>query len=171
MSDRKNTEPSAIDAVVVNAEDYARSFASGGLPRVPAKGLAVVTCMDARINLAALLGLGEGDAHMIRNAGAVVGEGELRSLAVSQRLLGTTEIAVILHTDCGMRTFKDEAFRDELEAETGVRPQWTPVEFGEVEDDVRANVRRILDDPFIPHKKSVRGFIYDVKTGHLTEVV
>jgi carbonic anhydrase len=162
--------PSAIDDVVAHAEEYARTFSSGDLPRIPAKALAVVTCMDARINLAALLGLGEGDAHMIRNAGAVVGEGELRSLAVSQRLLGTTEVAVILHTDCGMRTFKDEEFRDELEAETGVRPSWTPVAFGEVEDDVRASVERILDDPFIPHKKSVRGFVYDVKTGHLTEV-
>jgi len=169
MNDRE-TQPSAIDSVVANAALYAQGFASGDLPPIPSRGLAVVTCMDARINLAALLGLGEGDAHMIRNAGAVVGEGELRSLAVSQRLLGTTEIALILHTDCGMRTFKDEEFRDQLEAETGIRPDWTPVTFGCVEDDVRINLRRILDDPFIPHKKSVRGFIYDVKTGTLTEV-
>lgn len=170
MTEREN-QPSAIDSVVANAASYAQRFANGDLAAIPAKGLAVVTCMDARINLAALLGLGEGDAHMIRNAGAVVGEGELRSLAVSQRLLGTTEIALILHTECGMRTFKDEEFRDQLEAETGVRPEWTPVSFGDVEDDVRINLRRILDDPFIPHKKSVRGFVYDVKTGTLTEVL
>ncbi len=168
MSDA--AEPSAIDDVVSHAATYATTFDSGDLPRIPAKGLAVVTCMDARINLAALLGLSEGDAHMIRNAGGVVGEGELRSLAVSQRLLGTSEIIVILHTDCGMRTFSDDDFRDELEAETGVRPDWTPVRFGQVEDDVRAGVQRVLDDPFIPNKKSVRGFVYDVKTGHLTEV-
>jgi carbonic anhydrase len=168
---KRTNQPSAIDGVVAHAELYAQGFANGDLPRIPAKGLAVVTCMDARINLAALLGLAEGDAHMIRNAGAVVGEGELRSLAVSQRLLGTTEIAVILHTDCGMRTFKDDEFRDELEAETGIRPDWTPVAFGGVEDDVRANEQRVLDDPFIPHKKSVRGFVYDVKTGTLTEVL
>jgi carbonic anhydrase len=161
---------SAIDDIAAHADRYAETFRSGDLPRTPAKGLAVVTCMDARINLAALLGLGEGDAHMIRNAGGVVGEGELRSLAVSQRLLGTTEIAVILHTDCGMRTFTDEEFRDELEAEVGLRPDWTPVAFGAVEDDVRSFVGRILGDPFIPHKKQVRGFIYDVHTGHLTEV-
>jgi carbonic anhydrase len=171
MSDRTDNQPSAIDDLVLHAEAYAQTFTSGDLPRIPTKGLAVVTCMDGRINLAALLGLGEGDAHMIRNAGGVIGEGELRSLAVSQRLLGTTEIVVILHTDCGMRTFKDEEFRDQLEAETGVRPDWTPVAFGDVADDVRANVQRVLDDPFLPHKKSVRGFIYDVKTGQLSEVV
>jgi carbonic anhydrase len=161
---------SAINDVVANAERYAETFDSGDLPRIPVRGLAVVTCMDARINLAGLLGLAEGDAHMIRNAGGVVGEGELRSLAVSQRLLGTTEIMVILHTDCGMRTFTDSDFKDELEAETGVRPTWTPVEFHDVEDDVRRNVQRVLDDPFIPHKKQVRGFVYDVQTGRLTEV-
>jgi carbonic anhydrase len=171
MSDRSGSQPSAIDLVVAHAETFAETFASSDLPRIPTRGLAVVTCMDARINLAALLGLGAGDAHTIRNAGGVVGEGELRSLAVSQRLLGTTEIAVILHTDCGMRTFSDAEFRAELEAETGVSPGWTPVSFGQVDDDVRANVRQILDDPFIPHKKSVRGFAYDVKTGHLREVV
>jgi carbonic anhydrase len=161
---------SVIDELVHHADRYAETFDKGDLPRIPAKSVAIVTCMDARINLAALLGLGEGDAHMIRNAGGVVAGGELRSLAVSQRLLGTTEIAVILHTDCGMRTFSDADFRAELEAETGARPTWTPVTFSEPEDDVRQNVKRILDDPFIPHKKSVRGFIYDVKTGRLREV-
>jgi carbonic anhydrase len=161
---------SAIDDALAHAEGYAHDFTAGALSRTPTRALAVVTCMDARINPATLLGLGEGDAHIIRNAGGVVESGELRSLAVSQRLLGTTEIAVILHTDCGMRTFTDEQFRAELEAETGIRPNWTPVAFGKVDDDVRRMVRRILDDPFIPHKKSVRGFLYDVKTGELREV-
>jgi carbonic anhydrase len=165
------TTQSAIDDILIHAAQYAEGFTGGDIPRIPAKGLAVVSCMDARINLAALLGLREGDAHMIRNAGGVVGEGELRSLAVSQRLLGTTEIAVILHTDCGMRTFRDEDFKDQLEAETGQRPQWTPAEFSDVvADDVRRFTGRILSDPFIPHKKQVRGFIYDVHTGTLTEV-
>jgi carbonic anhydrase len=161
---------SAIDEILVSAAQHAESFTGAELPRVPARGLAVVTCMDARIDVHKLLGLAEGDAHVIRNAGGVVGENELRSLAVSQRLLGTTEIAVILHTDCGMRTFEDEDFKDEIEAETGQRPQWTHVEFGEVTDDVRRFVETIAGDPFIPHRKQVRGFVYDVRTGGLTEV-
>ena len=161
---------SAIDDLVATAQSRAAAIAGGHLPRVPARGVVVLTCMDARIDPAALFGLAPGDAHVLRTAGGVVGAGELRSLAVSQRLLGTTEIAVILHTDCGMRTFTDAEFRDELEAETGVRPDWPETVFGDVEDDVRATVRRILDDSFIPHKKSVRGFVYDVDTGRLDEV-
>jgi carbonic anhydrase len=161
---------SAIDETVASAAKYAQQFSAGGLPRVPSKGLAVVTCMDARIDLYALLGLVPGDAHVIRNAGGVVGEGELRSLAVSQRLLGTSEIAVILHTDCGMRTFHDEDFKDQIEAETGLRPQWTAAEFGDVTDDVRRFVKTITADPFLPHRDHVRGFVYDVHTGQLTEV-
>jgi len=170
MSDRSSDRPTGLDALLEHAEKHAASFDAAGLPATPTRGIAVVTCMDARIDPAALLGLAPGDAHVIRNAGGVVGDGELRSLAVSQRLLGTTEVAVILHTDCGMRTFTDADFRDELEAEVGTRPTWAPVVFGAVEDDVRSAVRRVLDDPFIPHKKVVRGFVYDVRSGRLTEV-
>ena len=160
---------SAIDGLLSNAARHADGFTAGDLPRIPAQGLAIVTCMDARIDLA-LLGVYPGDAHVIRNAGGVVGEGELRSLAVSQRLLGTTEVAVILHTDCGMRTFRDDDFKDQIEAETGRRPEWSVAEFGEVTDDVRRFVRAVTGDPFLPHRKQVRGFVYDVHTGALTEV-
>jgi carbonic anhydrase len=171
MSDHTSARPAALDAMLQHAERRAAAFGDGALKATPLRGVTIVTCMDARIDPAALLGLAPGDAHVIRNAGGVVGDGELRSLAVSQRLLGTTEIAVILHTDCGVRTFTDEDFKDELEAETGTRPSWPPVTFGAVEDDVRATLRRILDDPFLPHKKVVRGFVYDVGTGRLREVV
>lgn len=171
MSDLTPNQPTALDALLGNAEAYAERFDAGDLQATPTRGVAIVTCMDARVDPAALLGLAPGEAHVIRNGGAVVGDGELRSLAVSQRLLGTTEIAVILHTDCGMRTFTDADFRDELEAEVGSRPDWPLVTFGAVEDDVRAAVRRVLDDPYIPHKKAVRGFVYDVHTGRLTEIV
>jgi carbonic anhydrase len=164
------THRSAIDDAVNSNAAYASAYTGSSLPRTPGKALAVVTCMDARIDVFGLLGLAVGDAHVIRNAGGVVGEGELRSLSVSQRLLGTTEIAVILHTDCGMRTFDDDEFKDALEAEIGVRPSWTPVHFSDVEDDVRRNVQIVLDDPFITHKKQVRGFVYDVHTGALREV-
>lgn len=161
---------SAIDGLIDHARNYAESVHRAGLPKVPTKRLAVVTCMDARINVATLLGLGDADAHVIRNAGAVISDGELRALAMSQRLLHTTEIAVVLHTDCGARAVRDEDFRAALAAETGVSPSWGPVAVGEVEDDVRANVRRILADPFIPHKQHVRGFVFDVETGELLEV-
>jgi carbonic anhydrase len=136
----------------------------------PARHVAVVACMDARLNPYGLLGLSEGDAHVIRNAGGVITSDELRSLAISQRLLGTTEIILIHHTDCGMLTFTDDEFRRAIEAEVGIKPAWAAEAFTDLDADVRQSIGRILADPFIPHKESVRGFVYDVRTGGLREV-
>lgn len=158
------------DELLKNAERYASTFDKGDLPLPPAKHVAVVACMDARLNVYGLLGLSEGDAHVIRNAGGIVTQDELRSLAISQRLLGTTEIILIHHTDCGMLTFTDDAFRQQIEAETGIRPTWAAEAFTDVEADVRQNVARIHAEPAIPLKDSVRGFVYDVAKGTLTEV-
>jgi carbonic anhydrase len=159
----------AIDDLLRHAEAYAESFDRGELPRPPAKKVAVVACMDARVLPARLLGLQEGDAHVIRNAGGVVSDDEIRSLAISQNELGTEEIVLIHHTDCGMLGFDDEQFSDRLEEKTGVRPSWPARAFADVEEDVRDCIARIHDSPFIPHK-NVRGFVYDVHTGKLTEV-
>src|SRR6476469_7975806 len=158
------------DELLVNAEQYASSFDKGHLPLPPAKHIAIVACMDARLNVYGLLGLSEGDAHVIRNAGGVVTQDELRSLAISQRLLGTKEIILIHHTDCGMLTFTDDEFRRGIEAETGVKPAWAAEAFTDLDDDVRQNIGRITADTAIPIKDSVRGFVYDVKDGSLREV-
>jgi carbonic anhydrase len=162
---------SATDDLLARAAHHGDGFDHGGLPRPPATGVAIVACMDARLNLSGLLGLAEGDAHVIRNAGGIVTQHELRALAISQRKMGTTEIMVIHHTDCGVLGFSDDDFRQELEAETGVRPTWTDVGFDDLEGSVRDSVAAIEASPFIPHKESVRGFLYDVKTGKLAEVV
>jgi carbonic anhydrase len=161
---------SVTDELLQNAERYAASFEKGSLPLPPAKHVAVLACMDARLNPYGLLGLSEGDAHVIRNAGGVVTADELRSLAISQRLLGTTEIILIHHTDCGMLTFTDDELKTKIQAEVGIKPSWAAEAFTDIDEDVRQSVRRILDDPFIPHKDSVRGFVYEVGTGHLREV-
>ncbi|MEV6299006.1 carbonic anhydrase [Actinoplanes sp. NPDC051861] len=161
---------SVTDELLANAERYAASFDKGSLPLPPAKRVAVLACMDARLNPYGLLGLTEGDAHVIRNAGGVVTAGELRSLAISQRLLGTTEIILIHHTDCGMLAFTDDGFKATLEAEVGFKPNWAAEAFADLDEDVRQSIRRILADPFIPVKDSVRGFVYDVATGKLREV-
>jgi carbonic anhydrase len=158
------------DQLLLNAERYAASFDKGDLPLPPAKHLAVVACMDARLDPQQLLGLQEGDAHVIRNAGGVVTSGELRSLAISQRLLGTQEIVLIHHTDCGMLTFTDDVFKADIERETGLKPPWSPESFSDLDADVRQSIARIRADPFIPHTDAVRGFIYDVRTGTLREV-
>jgi carbonic anhydrase len=158
------------DELVEASGRYAASFDKGELPLPPGRHVAIVACMDARLNVYGLLGLTEGDAHVIRNAGGVVTQDELRSLAISQRLLGTTEIVLIHHTDCGMLTFTDDGFRREIEAETGIKPTWAAEAFTDLDDDVRQNIGRIKADPFIPHKESVRGFVYDVKSGELREV-
>jgi carbonic anhydrase len=158
------------DQLLANAQRYQASFDKGELPLPPALGVAVLACMDARLNPYGLLGLGEGDAHVIRNAGGVVTPDELRSLAISQRLLGTTEIILIHHTDCGMLTFTDDAFKAGIEAEVGIKPPWAAEAFTDLDADVRQSLARILADPFIPHKESVRGFVYDVRTGALHEV-
>ena len=159
------------DDLVANARTYAAEFTHGDLPLPPAKGVAIVACMDARLNVYGLFGLQEGDAHVIRNAGGVVTQDELRSLAISQRLLGTTEIVLVHHTDCGMLTFTDDGFRQQIEAETGVRPTWSAEAFTDLDQDVRQNVGRIRAEPSIPDKDNVRGFVYDVSDGTLREVV
>jgi len=161
---------SVTDELLQNAEQYAEQFDRGDLPLPPAKGVAVLACMDARINPYGILGLSEGDAHVIRNAGGVVTDDEIRSLAISQRLLGTKEIILIHHTDCGMLTFSDDEFRRQVEKDTGIKPNWAAEAFDDLEGDVRQSIARIKSSPFIPNKDSVRGFVYDVKTGRLDEV-
>jgi carbonic anhydrase len=161
---------SGTDDLMANADRYRAAFAAGGLPIPPATHVTVVACMDARLNPFGLLGLAEGDAHVIRNAGGVVTADVLRSLAISQRLLGTTEIMLIHHTDCGMLGFTDEEFVSAIEAEVGARPEWTVGTFTDLDADVRESIRRIRSDPFVPHKESVRGFVFDVATGALREV-
>ena len=161
---------SVTDELLQNAERYADEFDRGDLPLPPAKRVAVLACMDARLDPYRLLGLAEGDAHVIRNAGGVVTDDEIRSLAISQRLLGTQEIILIHHTDCGMLTFTDDEFRRGLQTETGIKPEWAAEAFDDLDEDVRQSIARIQASPFIPRKDSVRGFVYDVTTGRLREV-
>lgn len=161
---------SVTDDLLKNNEEYARNFDKGDLPLPPAKGVAVVACMDARLDVHGMLGLELGDAHVIRNAGGVITDDEIRSLAISQRLLGTREIVLIHHTDCGMLTFSDDEVADQIEADTGVRPPFALESFGDLEGNVRESMERIKTNPFIPHKDAVRGFVYEVETGRLREV-
>jgi len=160
---------SVTDELLANNQRYAESF-SGPLPLPPAKHVAVLACMDARLNVYGALGLAEGEAHVIRNAGGVVTEDEIRSLTISQRLLGTREIILIHHTDCGMLTFIDDEFKAGIQAETGIKPAWAPESFSNIEADVRQSIARIRASPFIPHTDAVRGFVFDVATGKLGEV-
>jgi carbonic anhydrase len=159
----------ATDEFLARNQHYAASF-TGPLPLPPARHVAVVACMDARLDPQAVLGLAEGDAHVIRNAGGVVTEDAIRSLAISQRLLGTTEIILIHHTDCGMLTFTDDAFKQQVLDDTGLRPAWAAEAFGDLDADVRQSIARIQASPFVPHKDHVRGFVFDVATGQLNEV-
>ena len=161
---------SVTDDLLRNNETYAEAFDKGELEIPPAKRLAVIACMDARLDPNRLLGLAEGDAHVIRNAGGVVTDDEIRSLAISQRLLGTEEIILIHHTDCGMLTFTDDEFRRQILDDTGIKPEWAAEAFPDLDEDVRQSIARIKASPFIPHKDSVRGFVYDVKNGRLREV-
>jgi len=161
---------SATDELLHNAKSYAASFDKGSLPIPPARKVALVVCMDARLNPYALLGLSEGDAHIIRNAGGVVTDDAIRSLAISQRLLGTEEIILIHHTDCGMLTFSDDEFRLAIQKDTGIKPEWAAEAFADLDQDVRQSIGRINASPFIPRKDSVRGFVYDVHDGTLREV-
>lgn len=160
---------SVTDELVRNAERYAESFDKGDLPMTPGRHVAVVACMDARLNVYGLLGLFEGDAHVIRNAGGVVTDDAIRSLAISQRLLGTTEILLIHHSDCGMLTFNDDALKAQIKDDTGIRPPFALEAFADVDDDVRQSIARIEASPFLPYK-AVRGFIYEVEKGTLREV-
>jgi carbonic anhydrase len=163
----------AIDDVLANNESYAAQFENQQrqLPIPPAKQLAAVACMDARLNVYSMLGLAQGDAHVIRNAGGVVTADVIRSLAISQRLLGTREIMLIHHTDCGMLTFTDDAFKESIQSETGIKPDWAAEAFSDLGADVRQSIARIKASPFIPHTGAVRGFVFDVATGNLNEVV
>ena len=159
-----------IDELLENASAYAESFDKGELPLPPARGIAIVACMDARLDPQALLGLEEGDAHVIRNAGGVITDDEIRSLAISQHLLGTEEVILLHHTDCGMLTFKDDDLRRQIQDETGVKPAWAAEAFDDLEEDVRQSIARIKSSPFIPRKDKVRGFVYEVETGRVREV-
>jgi len=160
---------SATDEYLANNARYAQSF-SGPLPMPPSRQVAVVACMDARLNVYSILGLADGEAHVIRNAGGVITDDEIRSLAISQRLLGTREIILIHHTDCGMLTFSDDAFKRSIQDETGIKPPWAAEAFADLEEDVRQSVARIQASPFVPNKDAIRGFVFDVATGKLNEV-
>jgi carbonic anhydrase len=161
---------SVTDELVANNEAYAAQFDKGDLPLPPGRKVAVVACMDARLNPYGILGLHEGDAHVIRNAGGVVTDDEIRSLAISQRLLGTEEIILIHHTDCGMLTFTDDDFKRSIQEDTGIKPEWAAEAFADLDEDVRQSIARIKASPFIPNKDSVRGFVYEVESGRLREV-
>jgi carbonic anhydrase len=160
---------SVTDELLANNARYAESF-HGPLPLPPSKHVAVVACMDARLNVFGLLGLHDGEAHVIRNAGGVVTDDEIRSLAISQRLLGTREIILIHHTDCGMLTFTDDGFKKSVQDDTGIKPAWASEAFTDLDEDVRRSIARITSSPFVPHTDQVRGFVFDVATGKLNEV-
>jgi carbonic anhydrase len=157
------------DDLLANNDRYAEGF-GGLLPLPPSKHVAVVACMDARLNVYGILGLADGEAHVIRNAGGVITDDEIRSLTISQRLLGTQEIILIHHTDCGMLTFTDDDFKASIQQDTGIKPEWAAEAFPDLDEDVRQSINRIKASPFIPRKDSVRGFVFDVATGKLNEV-
>ena len=161
---------SVTDQLLKNNEAYVQEFDKGDLPMPPSSHVAVVACMDARLDVHKILGLSEGDAHVIRNAGGVVTDDAIRSLVISQRLLGTREVILIHHTDCGMLTFKDDEVKQQIEAEVGIKPEFALEAFSDLEQDVRQSIARIKASPFVPNKESVRGFVYEVETGRLREV-
>ena len=160
---------SETDRLVASNQEYAASF-PGPLPMPPSAGVAVIACMDARLDVYGLLGLGLGEAHVIRNAGGVVTDDEIRSLAISQRLLGTREIILIHHTDCGMLTFHDDDFKASIQQDTGIKPPWAAEAFSDLDTDVRQSIARIKASPFVPHTDAIRGFVFDISTGQLNEV-
>jgi carbonic anhydrase len=162
--------PDAISRLLEENDRYAAGFGAGDLPAAPALKVAIVTCMDARLDPARALGLEPGDAHVIRNAGGVVTDDVLRSLSISQHELGTEAVALIHHTRCGMQTFTDEEFAQAREREVGQRPEWPARAFADLEEDVRDSVRRVRECPFLPRREQVRGFVYDVETGRVREV-
>jgi carbonic anhydrase len=161
---------SVTDQLLRNNERYAAEFDKGDLPKQPARKLAVVACMDARLDVHKILGLDEGDAHVLRNPGGAVTDDEIRSLAISQRLLGTEEIILIRHTDCGMLAFDDDGFRRQIQEETGIEPEWPAQGFSDLDEELRESIARIEASPFIPRKDNVRGFVYEVERGRLREV-
>jgi carbonic anhydrase len=161
---------SVTDELLGNNAKYARRF-GGPSSFWPPRGVAVIACMDARLDLYAILGLRPGEAHVIRNAGGVVTDDEIRSLAISQRVLGTREVILIHHTDCGMMTITDDEFKRTLQYDTGIKPTWAVEAFADLEEDVRQSKARITASPFIPCKDAIRGFVFDLTTGQLNEVV
>jgi carbonic anhydrase len=161
---------SVTDELLANNARYTGTF-RGPLPLPPAKHVAVVACMDARLDVYRILGLNEGEAHVIRNAGGVITDDEIRSLAISQRLLGTQEIILIHHTDCGMLTFTDDEFKRSIQDDTGIKPAWAAESFPDLDENIRQSIARIKANPFVPNKHSIRGFVFDVATGKLNEVV
>ena len=161
---------SATDDLLANNARFAEGFSGSAALSPPSLGVAVIACMDARLNVYSILGLEDGQAHVIRNAGGVVTDDEIRSLAISQRLLGTREVILIHHTDCGMLTFSDDEFKSQIHSDTGVKPHWAAESFSDLDEDVRQSMARIQASPFVPVKDSVRGFVYDVASGRLNEV-
>ena len=161
---------SAIDDLLRSNERYAESFDQAGLPAPPARRLAVVACMDARLDVYRILGLEPGEAHVIRNAGGVVTQDVLRSLLLSQRLLGSREIVLVQHTGCGLLMLREDEVKAEIEADTGRRPPFALEAFDDLTASVRRSIARLRDDPFLPHTDRIRGFVYDVETGRLEEV-
>src|SRR5437588_7097659 len=161
---------SVTDELLSNNAKYVASFTKGSLPMPPGKHVAVLACMDARLNVYGMLGLQEGEAHVIRNAGGIATDDAIRSLVISQRLLGTKEIILIHHTDCGMLTFTDDDFKRSIQEETGVKPPWAAEAFPDAAEDVRQSLRRIENSPFVTKQVSLRGFVFDVATGKLEEV-
>ena len=161
---------SVADEYLRNNEEYARTYA-GPLPVRPSRHAAIVACMDSRMKIFGLLGMADGESHVIRNAGGVMTDDMIRSLAISQRLLGTTEVILVHHTDCGMAETTEDTFKGALEAETGIRPPWAVEAFADVAADVRQSVARLKASPFIPHKDAIRGLVFDVATGRLHEVI
>ncbi len=161
---------SATEKLLANNQIYSDSFDKGDLPMPPSSRVAIVACMDARLDVYGLLGLEEGEAHVIRNAGGVVTDDVLRSLLISQRLLGTREIILIHHTDCGMLTFRDDDVKRDVYEETEIRPSFALEAFDDPFEDVQQSIARIKGSPFVPHKGEIRGFVFDVKSGGLLEV-
>ena len=161
----------ATEELVRNNQHYAQNFTKGDLPLPPSRQVAVLACMDARLDVHKILGLEEGEAHVIRNAGGVATDDAIRSLAISQRLLGTREIVLIHHIDCGMLTFSDDELKHQIQAEIGIRPHFALEAFTDLEEDVRQSIGRIKHSPFIPNKEQIRGFVYDVATGQLRDIV
>ena len=160
---------SSIDHLVHANAAYAATF-PGARPVRPKLRLTVITCMDSRLDLFGALGLDIGDAHLIRNAGGIPTDDVLRSLAISQRALGTREVMIIHHSECGMDNFDDDAFRAELEADSGVAPAWRVPGFTDLHEDVRRSVQQVRESAWIPHRDNVRGFVFDVASAKLTEV-
>ena len=159
-----------IDELLANNREFAEALAERHLDVRPARRLAIVTCMDSRLDVFAALGLADGEAHVLRNAGGVITDDVIRSLSISQRLLGTTEVMLIHHTDCGMEKISDDGFRAELQEATGVTPAFAIESFSDVDADVRQSILRVRRSSFLPHRDAVRGFVYDVDTHRLHEV-